>query len=78
MKVCKHLFTESDPHSHNKNDEDRIIKSQKQYEIILNVKVMTHSWEGSSCVPEKHGPDCVCRQDTANKADMAKKDLPVI
>ena len=45
---------------------------------ILNVKVMTHSWEGSSCVPEKHGPDCVCRQDTANKADMAKKDLPVI
>lgn len=73
MKVCKHLFTDSDPH--NKNAEDRIIKNQKQYEIILNVNVMTFTHRGIVlCVWIAR----VCCKDTTYKTDMAKDDLPVI
>lgn len=35
-KYEKHPLTDSEPHSYNKSDEDRLIRSQKQHEIILN------------------------------------------
>ena len=39
--VCNYLFIVSEPHNYNKNDKDKTTKSQKQYEIILNVRMVT-------------------------------------
>lgn len=55
MKVaCSYLFIVSEPHNYNKNDKDKITKSQKQYEIILNVRM----------VPFIHGNHIVCLKST--------------
>lgn len=39
--VCEYMCIVSEPHNYNKNDEDRITKSQKHYEIIPNVRMVT-------------------------------------
>lgn len=52
--VCNYLFIVSEPHNHNKNDKDKITKSQKQYEIILNVRM----------VPFIHRNHFVCLKNT--------------
>lgn len=52
--VCSYLFIVSEPHNYKQNDKDKTTKSQKQYEIILNVRMVTFI----------HGNHFVCLKST--------------